>query len=89
MALDEAHKILGTAPTASREELLRRATHLFRANDEAGSFYLTSKVFRARERIEAEVGPLEKEAGGGGSGGAGGGGGGAETPPPPQGQVGK
>ena len=88
MALDEAHKILGTAPGASREELLRRATHLFRANDEAGSFYLTSKVFRARERIEAEVGPLEGggDGAGGGGGGAGGGGGGAD--PPPQGRVG-
>ena len=81
MALDEAHKILGTTPGASREELLRRATHLFRANDEAGSFYLTSKVFRARERIEAEVGPLEKEGGGAGGG---------EAPPAgPPGQVGK
>jgi mitochondrial import inner membrane translocase subunit TIM16 len=76
MALEEAHKILGTQPGASREELLRRATHLFRANDEAGSFYLTSKVYRARERIEMEVGPLE-EAGGGGSGGSGGSGGGS------------
>ena len=68
MSLEEAKKILGVESLASREELLRRYNHLFRANDEHGSFYLTSKVFRARERIEEELGePLEKDNGGGSS----------------------
>lgn len=62
MSLEEAKKILGVETLASREELLKRYNHLFRANDEHGSFYLTSKVYRARERIEEEIGePLEKE----------------------------
>ena len=81
MSLDEAKKILGVESLASREELLRRYNHLFRANDENGSFYLTSKVFRARERIEEEMGePLEKENGG--SGGSSGGGSGEEEQGP-------
>ena len=71
MSLEEAHKILGAPPGASTTDLLARYNHLFRANDECGSFYLASKVYRARERIEAEVGPLETgQAGGGGGGGA-------------------
>ena len=71
MSLEEAKKILGVESLASREELLRRYNHLFRANDEHGSFYLTSKVWRARERIEEELGePLEKENGSGSGGGS-------------------
>ena len=72
MSLEEAHKILGAPPGASTTDLLARYNHLFRANDECGSFYLASKVYRARERIEAEVGPLES-AQAGGEGGAEGG----------------
>lgn len=68
MSLEEAHKILGAPPGTPAAELVRRYNHLFRANDECGSFYLTSKVYRARERIEAEVGPLEEDGVGGGSG---------------------
>jgi import inner membrane translocase subunit TIM16 len=72
MSLEEAKKILGVETLASREELLKRYNHLFRANDEHGSFYLTSKVFRARERIEEEMGePLETTSGGDSSGGGG------------------
>lgn len=82
MSLEEAKKILGVESLASREELLRRYNHLFRANDEHGSFYLTSKVFRARERIEEELGePLEKENSGNGSGGGGSEGGGSDSGP--------
>ena len=73
MSLEEAKKILGVESLASREELLKRYNHLFRANDEHGSFYLTSKVYRARERREEEMGePLEKENGGSSGGGSGG-----------------
>ena len=65
MSLEEAKKILGVESLASREELLKRYNHLFKANDEHGSFYLTSKVFRARERIEEEMGePLESSSNG-------------------------
>ena len=72
MSLEEAKKILGVETLASREELLKRYNHLFKANDEHGSFYLTSKVFRARERIEEEIGePLETTSGGDTSGGGG------------------
>lgn len=35
--------------------------HLMEANERSGSFYLQSKVFRAKERLEQEV----QEAGGG------------------------
>lgn len=62
MSLEEAHKILGAPPGTPTAELLRRYNHLFRANEENGSFYLTSKVYRARERIEAELGAFEEAA---------------------------
>ena len=78
MSLEEAHKILGAPPGTPAAELVRRYNHLFRANDECGSFYLTSKVYRARERIEAEVGPLEEEGGAAG---------GESTPPAEPGRV--
>ena len=69
MTLEEAVKILNVKPPqggkADMEEVMERFKRLFDANDpqKGGSFYLQSKVLRARERIEAEVGPiLEKEA---------------------------
>lgn len=66
ISLDEAHKILGIEgklhPTMEEivEVLFRineKYDHLFKANDPAngGSFYLQSKVFRAKERIELEM----------------------------------
>ena len=81
MSVEEAHKVLGAESGAPPEELLRRYNHLFRANDESGSFYLASKVWRAREAIEAERGPLEEQGGGGAGAGA------DPGPPPPQGRV--
>ncbi|ERS97120.1 mitochondrial import inner membrane translocase subunit tim16 [Sporothrix schenckii 1099-18] len=74
MTLDEAALILNvpkptTGGTAAKnydmEEVMDRFKRLFDANDpqKGGSFYLQSKILRARERIEAEVGPvLEKAA---------------------------
>ncbi|KAL1888040.1 mitochondrial import inner membrane translocase subunit TIM16 [Sporothrix stenoceras] len=75
MTLDEAVQILNVAkpPAGSSqaakeynmEEVMDRFKRLFDANDpqKGGSFYLQSKILRARERIEAEVGPvLEKAA---------------------------
>ncbi|KAI0203629.1 Pam16-domain-containing protein [Astrocystis sublimbata] len=69
MTLDEACKILNVKPPSgaatNTEELMDRFKKLFDVNDpqKGGSFYLQSKVLRARERIEAEVRPaIEKAA---------------------------
>ncbi|KAI2636673.1 Pam16-domain-containing protein [Xylaria nigripes] len=69
MALDEACKILNVKPPqgaqTNMEEVMEQFKKLFDANDpkKGGSFYLQSKVLRARERIEADVRPaLEKAA---------------------------
>ncbi|KAJ1337832.1 TIM16-like protein [Microdochium nivale] len=69
MTLSEACQILNVKPPqggqANMEEVMARFKQLFDANnpEKGGSFYLQSKVLRARERIEAEVGPaLEKAA---------------------------
>jgi mitochondrial import inner membrane translocase subunit TIM16 len=65
--MDEACKILnvpeptkGAAPEVSLQELEKvreRFKKMFDINDpkKGGSFYLQSKVLRARERIEAEL----------------------------------
>jgi mitochondrial import inner membrane translocase subunit TIM16 len=46
------------------EEVYSRFKRLFDANDpqKGGSFYLQSKVLRARERIEAEMAPARERA---------------------------
>ncbi|KAK3303203.1 Pam16-domain-containing protein [Chaetomium strumarium] len=69
MTLDEACKILNVKPPqngqANMEEVMERFKRLFDNNDpkKGGSFYLQSKILRARERIEAEVKPtIEKAA---------------------------
>ncbi|KAI1189664.1 Pam16-domain-containing protein [Nemania serpens] len=69
MTLDEACKILNVKPPQGAqtnvEEVMERFKKLFDANDpqKGGSFYLQSKVLRARERIDAEIRPaLEKAA---------------------------
>ena len=61
MTLEEACKILNVKPPqggqANMEDVLERFKKLFDVNDpqKGGSFYLQSKVLRARERIESEV----------------------------------
>ena len=61
MTLDEACKILNVKPPqggqVNMEEVMARFKKLFDQNDpqKGGSFYLQSKVLRARERIELEV----------------------------------
>ncbi|KAI1078783.1 protein transporter [Whalleya microplaca] len=68
MTMDEACKILNVKPPqgghANMEEVLARFKKLFDVNDpqNGGSFYLQSKVLRARERIEAEVRPAMEKA---------------------------
>lgn len=66
MTLEEACKILNVKPPqggqANMEDVLERFKKLFDVNDpqKGGSFYLQSKVLRARERIESEVRKAEE-----------------------------
>ncbi|KAK0751440.1 Pam16-domain-containing protein [Schizothecium vesticola] len=68
MTLEEACKILNVKPPqggqANMEDVMERFKRLFDANEPAngGSFYLQSKIVRARERIEAEARPLQEKA---------------------------
>ncbi|GAB0133986.1 mitochondrial import inner membrane translocase subunit TIM16 [Epichloe bromicola] len=68
MTLDEACKILNVKPPAGGqanvEEVLERYKRLFDANEpqNGGSFYLQSKIVRAKERFERELGPLREKA---------------------------
>ena len=61
LSLEEACKILNVKPPqegkANMEDVMERFKKLFDVNDpkKGGSFYLQSKILRARERIEAEV----------------------------------
>ncbi|MCJ1431204.1 mitochondrial import inner membrane translocase subunit TIM16 [Xylographa pallens] len=61
LTLDEACKILNVKPPqggkANMDVVMERFKKLFDVNDpsKGGSFYLQSKVLRARERIEMEV----------------------------------
>lgn len=67
MNLDEACKILNVKPPAGGqanvEEVLERYKRLFDANDpqKGGSFYLQSKIVRAKERFERELGPIREK----------------------------
>ena len=54
MPLEEARMILGVEANASLEDVAARYAKMFEANEKNGSFYLQSKIHRARERIEAE-----------------------------------
>lgn len=54
MTVQEAQLILGVDASASWGELVRRYKHLFEQNQKYGSFYLQSKVYRAKERLEEE-----------------------------------
>lgn len=68
LTLDEACKILNVRPPRSGETNLEtvsdRFKKLYDLNDpqRGGSFYLQSKILRARERIEMEVREAEREA---------------------------
>ncbi|KAH7311576.1 Pam16-domain-containing protein [Stachybotrys elegans] len=67
MTLDEACRILNVKPPAGGqanvEEVLERYKRLFDANDpqKGGSFYLQSKIVRAKERFERELGPIREK----------------------------
>ncbi|OJD25334.1 mitochondrial import inner membrane translocase subunit tim16 [Blastomyces percursus] len=68
LTLDEACKILNVKPPmggeTNLEHTMERFKKLFDANDpkKGGSFYLQSKILRARERIEMEVREAERKA---------------------------
>jgi import inner membrane translocase subunit TIM16 len=68
MTLDEACKILNVKPPAGSpaevEEVMSRFKKLFDANDpqNGGSFYLQSKILRARERLEVDLRPKMDKA---------------------------
>ncbi|KAJ6013309.1 Mitochondrial import inner membrane translocase subunit tim16 [Penicillium herquei] len=65
--IDEACKILNVKPPAagetSVEHVMERFKKLFDLNDpqKGGSFYLQSKILRARERIEMELREVERK----------------------------
>jgi import inner membrane translocase subunit TIM16 len=68
LTLEEACKILNVKPPqggkANMEDVMDRFKKLFDANDpkKGGSFYLQSKILRARERIESEARVAEEKA---------------------------
>lgn len=67
MTLDEACRILNVKPPAGGQantaEVLERYKKLFDSNDpqKGGSFYLQSKIVRAKERFERELGPIKEK----------------------------
>lgn len=56
LTLEEAQQILNVNEL-NKEQIQKSYDHLFAVNDKAkgGSFYLQSKVFRAKERLDQEI----------------------------------
>lgn len=54
MSLQEAQQILGVEKNATLEQARKKFEHLFKVNEEHGSFYLQSKVYRAKERLDQD-----------------------------------
>jgi import inner membrane translocase subunit TIM16 len=63
MSLEEAMLILNVNKESKAEDIAAKYESMFKANDPkaGGSFYLQSKVFRARERILSESEKLQEE----------------------------
>ena len=57
ISLQESMQILDVKAPLNPEEIEKRFNHLFEANEKTkgGSLYLQSKVYRAKERIDAEL----------------------------------
>ncbi|KAJ8639264.1 hypothetical protein MRB53_015958 [Persea americana] len=53
MTEQEARQILGITESSSWEEVLQKYDTLFERNAKSGSFYLQSKVHKAKECLEA------------------------------------
>lgn len=58
----EARQILGVTENSSWEEIVQKYENLFERNAKNGSFYLQSKVHRAKECLEAVYKPKEPES---------------------------
>lgn len=60
MSLDEAMKILNV-DSLDKDKIEKNYKHLFDANsrENGGSFYIQSKVFRAKERLDQELKGIE------------------------------
>ena len=69
MSIEEARSILGVDAQCTLEDVMGRYAKMFEANEKNGSFYLQSKIHRAKERMEAE---FLGEGGGRARGGGGG-----------------
>mmetsp|Transcript_21208 Transcript_21208/g.67131 ORF Transcript_21208/g.67131 Transcript_21208/m.67131 type:complete len:98 (+) Transcript_21208:419-712(+) len=54
MSTQEAQMILQVEKGATWDKVEERYKHLFKLNQEHGSFYLLSKVYRAREALAKE-----------------------------------
>lgn len=63
ITLDEAQQILNLNDLKDVEQVNKSYEHLFNVNDKSkgGSFYLQSKVFRAKERIDEELAERKKK----------------------------
>ncbi|KAJ1372158.1 hypothetical protein KIN20_034237 [Parelaphostrongylus tenuis] len=57
ITLEESLQILNIKPPIDKEAVEKNFQHLFSINDKAkgGSFYLQSKIYRAKERIDEEL----------------------------------
>ncbi|KAI8146000.1 Pam16-domain-containing protein [Fennellomyces sp. T-0311] len=64
MSMEEACQILNVTQEAELEKILKNYEHLFSMNEtsKGGSFYIQSKVVRAKERIEMERAQEAKKA---------------------------
>ncbi|ALC45891.1 blp [Drosophila busckii] len=57
MTLEEAKQVLNVDDIKNVDNIIKSYDHLFNVNERAkgGSFYLQSKVFRAKERLDHEL----------------------------------
>ncbi|CAF0807229.1 unnamed protein product [Brachionus calyciflorus] len=57
MSIEEAKQILNVSKLDNPKEIEERYQQLFELNDKSkgGSFYLQSKIYRAKERIDQEL----------------------------------
>ncbi|XP_017118620.1 mitochondrial import inner membrane translocase subunit Tim16 [Drosophila elegans] len=57
MTLEEAKQILNVEDPKNVDAIIKNYEHLFKVNERSngGSFYIQSKVFRAKERLDHEL----------------------------------
>lgn len=54
LSIQEAQMILGVENTAPWGDVVKRFKHLYDVNEKHGSFYLQSKIYRAKEALEQD-----------------------------------